>query len=361
MFIAIGNCPSSGSTFLADIMDSVPFTICGSEIGIFATREYYTDFKVVRSWVSSLPTRVQKNHLVQRYQFFTSRCSSCYCGRIRLDLSRLYRYGLDVDLVKEFVEESSSFSDFCNQFFHHFSVLRNKHELAFYTEKTPQNIHTAKWFLEYFPESFFLHIVRNPIFVYKSLRKRGFPPYIAAATWLIDLSAAYKLRDHPRLYTIRYEDFVSNPFAVVCKFILDILGEKLSENKLKELYDNNHYRRLVSRKIKTWSISKYGKLGNANKNVSLNKEDGIMAKWMLRSNISDGYARSFGLPKTSYRELIDYYGYNLDDLVNLNTNSFFSIDSLSRRRLLRKWWQDFRYAQASVSDLVSYLNPITYE
>ena len=48
MIIAIGNAPSSGSTLLADLLDSLPFAVCGPEIRLFSVRSYFTRYAEVR-------------------------------------------------------------------------------------------------------------------------------------------------------------------------------------------------------------------------------------------------------------------------------------------------------------------------
>jgi hypothetical protein len=48
MIIAIGNAPSSGSPFLADILDGLPFAVCGPEINLFSVKGYFTDFERVK-------------------------------------------------------------------------------------------------------------------------------------------------------------------------------------------------------------------------------------------------------------------------------------------------------------------------
>jgi len=43
-FALIGNSPSSGSTFLADLLDSSNYSACGEELGIFSNKHLY-DFE----------------------------------------------------------------------------------------------------------------------------------------------------------------------------------------------------------------------------------------------------------------------------------------------------------------------------
>ena len=204
MIIAVGNAPSSGSTFLADLLDSLPFAVCGPEINLFSVKSNFTNFTYLK-----------------KSGFSSSRSPVIYERRQRLLDWRLCNYGIDRLLLKLILKESSSLKDFSINIFDVFSNFRGK-QCKLYFEKTPQNIHCAKIFLDTFKDSFFLHIVRNPLYVYKSLLKRNFPPYIAVNTWLIDESRSYELINHPRFITIYYEDLVKKPFNSISNTFLKI-------------------------------------------------------------------------------------------------------------------------------------------
>ncbi len=338
MIIAIGNSPSSGSTLLGDLLDSLPFAVCGPEMHLFSVRDHFADYEVAQEKILA-----------------SSACSSCYCSRVKFVLSRLYSYGLDEKIIKRFLAQESSFQEFCKRFFEHFAALRGKHtSLAF--EKTPQNIHGAKLFLDAFPDSIFLHVVRNPLYVYKSLRKRGFPPYIAAATWLVDVAAAYELRTHPRFRTIRYEDLVQRPYRTVVEFA-GSLGEDAKEESLERLYKENKYRALYSGKISSWSVKRYGEIDNANRG-EITSKDVAALKYMVESRVGDGYSRLFGLPQVSFAQVSEFYGYEFDDVLDSSHVGPSWPDRESKFRLLRKWYRDLLKSDARLGDVSSYLNPV---
>ena len=297
MIIAIGNAPSSGSTFLADLLDSLPFAVCGPEINLFSVKSLFTDFNSIKT--NGLPS---------------SRSAVIYSQRQRLLEERLFNYGIDKTLLNTITAQAGSFIDFSNKIFNIFSAFRDKRCEIFF-EKTPQNIHCAKLFLDTFKDSFFLHIVRNPLYVYKSLLNRNFHPYIAACSWLIDESIAYELDNHPRFITIRYEDLVKNPFIVICRF-LKKLNIEYDPGDLENCYNNNKYRKSVSKKIKSWSINKYGISGNANKNKIINNEDLKRLNFILHSKVSTRYANEFDIPEVGFNELKNMYGYNYDEYNN---------------------------------------------
>ena len=278
-----------------------------------------------------------------------------YQTRQGLAVERLCAYGIEKLLLDEIVAESRSFKEFCFRIFEVFSALRGK-KCLLYFEKTPQNIHCAKEFLETFDDSYFIHIIRNPIYVFKSLRKRNVPSYIAANTWLIDVSRAYELRNHPRFVTVRYEDLVRDPFGVVIGF-LNKLSISFDASELAELYRNNQYRKIASRKIKTWSVSQYGVIANANKK-EITQEDRKVFSYMARTIISDSYAAKFNLEQVSFQTLLNYYSYESEIGQDFQLDgSLYDIRSFVF--LVRKYFSDLRRGDCYPWDFFTYIKPVS--
>jgi len=342
MIIAIGNAPSSGSTLLADLLDSLPFAVCGPEIRLFSVRAYFTRYAEVRI----------------ADPFVRTATPSCYSIRLGLARSRLHTYGLNAEMVKDFLAHEESFPAFCERFFDHFVALRGKEgRLCF--EKTPQNIQNARQFLETFPDSVFLHIVRNPLYVYKSLRRRGFPPYVAAATWLVDEAPAYALREHPRFITVQYEALVQSPYETVTALVRS-WGEDIQPERVAELYRNNRYRTLYVPKLPSWKVSQHGTIQNANRG-EVTEEDKAALGYMLGSRVGKKYAQVFGLPEVSFSEVASLYGYDLERYLTAAPLPPDWPDRASLRRLFRKWRLDFTHAEASLNSLTAYLHPVIRE
>lgn len=339
MIVAIGNAPSSGSTFLADILDSLPFAVCGPEISLFAVKPIFRNFSNLK---------VKKA---------TASSGLIYQSRQRILFERLCAYGIEHKLLDTIIDESNDFSTFCNAIFSVFSAIRGK-ECLFYFEKTPQNIHCADEFLETFSDGFFIHIVRNPIYVYKSLKKRGFPEYIAMHTWLADVSKAYSLRNHERFFTIKYEDLVNSPYKQVIS-LLNRMGSDFDCSELERLYLNNRYRKTVSQKIKSWSINKYGKPGNANFK-QIEPEDLVLLSVMMQTMLNKKYCAQFGIEPVSFETLIRYYGYNFNHMVfdNYANNKKNTPDLHSIRQLFKKYMLDVYYGDTSINNLLTYLKPV---
>lgn len=339
MIVAIGNAPSSGSTFLADILDSLPFAVCGPEINLFSVKPLFRQF------------------LKQEVKTITGASALIYQSRQRLLTERLCAYGIEPLLLDIIIEQSKSFPDFCEEIFSAFASIRGKN-CTFFFEKTPQNIHCADAFLETFSDGYFLHIIRNPLYVYKSLKNRGFPNYLAMHTWLADVSKAYAMRNHPRFITIKYEELVQSPYERVIS-LLNKMGGDYNSRELEQLYMNNSYRKTVSRKIKSWSINRYGEAGDANKK-QIEPEDMEKLFVMRRTRLNKEYGALFGIESVAFNTLARYYGYDLDEFSGsypINSRKC-EIGYRSAARLFKKFLLDWRYGDASLRKLLIYLKPV---
>jgi hypothetical protein len=340
MIVAVGNAPSSGSTFLADLLDSLPFAVCGPEIGLFSSIKYFNEF-----------------HKIKRNNLLTSKSPMIYQNRQRLLIEDLWAYGFDSHKTKSLYRDSNSFAEFCNKLFSEFASSRNK-ECKLFFEKTPQNIHCARNFLETFEDGFFLHIVRNPLFVYKSLIQRKFPPYIAANTWLIDVSQAYRLRKHPRLIEIKYETLIQEPAETIGK-ILKRMGIKFETETIIDLYKHNQYRKEYTTKIEAWEIKQYGAVGNANRK-KITDGDSKTLTYMFRTKIPQRYANIFDLSAVKFKDLAQHYGYKFDRSIQNNGSQPLRIllDIQARKSLLKKFIIDYVYRESRFLDILAYLKPI---
>lgn len=225
-------------------------------------------------------------------------------------------------------------------------------------EKTPQNIHLVRRFLADFPGGHFLHIVRHPAWVYRSQRRRGRPPYVARSVWLVDTAAAWAVRDHPRVHTIRYEDLVADPFVEVSQFI-GRLGWDIAPGKLERHYAGNVYR-AARRSLDSWTVRGYGTISNANRRA-LSNEDRRAFAYMQSGSVSDGYASRFALPTIDGRSLLEAFGYAADDppmgSPSPAPTGAARRDLASLRFLFGKWRRDFRRRDARLADLPAYLRP----
>ena len=143
---------------LADLLDSTPYSCCGEELGVFSGKRLY-DF-----------SRFKAN-ILQR-----SIASSVYALSNGLITKDLHSYGFNIETFAALCRESEDILDFTERFADYVTALRGKPGNALVFEKTPQNISCIGEFLDAFKDSYFVYVVRNPLFVYASLLRRNFPP-----------------------------------------------------------------------------------------------------------------------------------------------------------------------------------------
>lgn len=343
MICIIGNAPSSGSTLLADLLDSTPHSVCGPELNLFSNRRIY-DF------------RKYKRSIRQ-----TSLSPSIHRLRNGVNLGRLHSYGLSLSDFTAMAQRSADVTEFAEAIAKHFIALRGKHAGAVFFEKTPENISCIGQFLDHFAEGYFLHMVRNPLYIYPSLLRRGFPRYVCLLTWLLDVAQYHKYRNHERVIPIKYEELVAAPYQTVAGIIQRIAGKEVSEEIIRREYETNRYRMVQSKKIATWTVTQYGVIQNAN-NREIPRSNLFEESKLLNVKVTAEYAELFGLAELSFMDALEEFGYKEQVLVELSKVELSPrIPAKSRAdymRLTYKWFQDFRHGDARVSDLGRYLTPV---
>lgn len=289
MFAIIGNSPSSGSTFLSDLIDGTPYSTCGPELNFFTNKNLYEDFDLFRT---------------NPFEFSLS--SSLYTNFNSLNREDLYHFAMNESKLMEMVNKAKDVNDFFNTFGKRYTTFRGK-ENAVWFEKTPQNISIVRQYLKSFPNNYFIHIVRNPIFVIPSLVKRGFNIWVAIFTWLFDVAHIIG-ESNNRIIQVRYEDLVKNPWKETSSLIGTVTGNSVSEGNIEEFYYRNLYRKETEIKIKTWGVTQYGIVKNANDKV-IPTELLKKIKISMKYRISNSWAKAYGVPGLSFQEAIDHYGY----------------------------------------------------
>jgi len=337
--IAIGNCPSSGSTLFSDLLDSSPYTASGPELNLFALESLYHNDG--------------KTDLIDTH----SKCSSVYLRRNSLVENDLCAYGLDITRLRKILTSSDNLSDILSDFAENFLSLRGKNIKGVVFEKSPQNIHCIKEYLES-TSGYFVHIVRNPINVYKSLLKRGFLPGIALITWLVDEAKIFNYLDDDRLIVVRYEDLLLNPYKITSEIIKKITGYSVDEKDIEYNYMNNEYRKHHTVKLSSWTNKEFGKVGKDNKKV-MNDSD-VSALVSLRDiKVSKEYAEYFGLAEVSFVQLLETFDYLSDyNDLPLGNESDFHLSLSEKNHLFRKFISDIRAGDSTLKDIHVYMNPV---
>lgn len=341
----VGNAPSSGSTFLSDLLDCTGVSASGPELNLFSNSRLY-DFST--------------------YQLGPWRCgpsASAHTTRNCIFRNELPAYGLDAAGYERLVQESPDFVTFTQAFAGRFMALRGKSEAGVLFEKTPQNINAIGRYLSASPDGWFIHIVRNPVHVYASLLKRGFPPWIALVTWLVDVAQFLPFSRHPRVLLVRYEDLVREPFRV----IRDVLGTTcamtgLTEEGFMTSYRDNAYTRLYSGRVDSWSVQQTGVVRDANRKAV---DPVVLARFAagLDLAVNPAYARAYGFPAIEFREALVELGYaeTVDGMLKgvLPDRSALHPDAASQRMLGKKALYALATGLPSRAAIPSLLRPVS--
>jgi len=342
MLNIVGCPPSSGSTFFADLLDSSTHTACGEEINIFSSIKFY-DF-------NKFKVNILKRSL-----------SSIYLYSEGINTNILHQYGLDLHSLNKLVRKSSSASEFGQLFSKHFLKLRGKDTEGVVFEKTPQNIICIEDFLEKFKDSYFIFLVRNPVFVYNSMRKRGFSNYISLITWYHETAKFYNFRNHPRVLLVKYEELVNEPFKITKDIIYKTSGIQLNESDIKNGYEKNEYRKLFSIRLKSWDVTEVGAVIDSNKK-EIKKEYLIDFSTLFCAMINPKYADLVNIKNVKYEDLLNYFGYHDFIVQQMETiNRLYSRPKKVMRdnlRLFIRWALAFRNREAVIGNIFTFLNPV---
>lgn len=339
----IGNAPSSGSTLFADLLDSTDYSACGVEMELFSNREIYNFSKY-------------KNNI-----FCTSSSSSIYSFRNKININAIDSYGFNRVKFRQMINKATDLNTFVGNFANEYLAFRQKDVKGIWFEKTPRNINCIGEFLRTFKNAYFIHIVRDPLYVYLSLLNRGFPKYVALTTWLVAVAKYFKYRNDKRIILVKYEELVEQPFKIVRDIIKLITNKDVLEEEIKYNYERNRYRMENLITLESWKVKEYGVIKNAN-NVIPSTEDLKEFCKILNGKINPKYAEIFDLEEISFIESIKEFGYY--DQINEKSSSVkFGSEIPTKtkadyKRLLIKWFRDYIKNDSKRSYMKYYLNPI---
>lgn len=322
--VLVGSSPSSGSTMLADILDSSHYSCCGPELEIFCNKALYDSIKT--------------NELIFDHQILSLRATGIFPKWTVLNDA----YGISEDDFKVMVQESESFNSFQERFAEVVLAHRNKSSEGILFEKTPQNLNAVGEFLNRTEDSHFLCLVRNPLYVFNSLLNRGWDTYSALATWLIYASQTIQYKEHSRFKVIALEELVKTPFQIAADIINEISeNHRVDAKQMKIGFQNNDFRDQFITRISSWEANQQGLKQIINPNVKKVKaEVRELFSIGLKTAISRQYAKRFGVLQISYEEALQELGYgNIIDDYNLRSVKEINQISISmneRFRFLRK-------------------------
>jgi protein-tyrosine sulfotransferase len=191
--IVVGGSPRSGTTLIRRTLDRHPSICCGPESSIF------------------LPGAILIGPVAAGFK-------------------------LPADELRRMLDVSPSQGAFIDTFATRYRQSRGR---ARWAEKTPLNVRHIDWILERFPESRFVHVVRDGRDVVCSMREHPERRWVDGAwvteasplsleehaqRWVTDTEAGIAHRGDPRYLEVRYEDLVQDPEGVVRRLI-EGLGE----------------------------------------------------------------------------------------------------------------------------------------
>ncbi len=299
--VLVGSPPSSGSTFLADLLDSHKKTACGPELNLFSIPGFFGELERGRLVTSGLSP-------------------SLYAVRNKLYKKNLVAYGMNMEILKFIFLSQKGLEGKINNFCSTFLALRGKDEDGVVFEKTPQNVASIREFLGLGGR--FVFVVRHPLYTYYSLLRRGFPDYIARFTWLFDVALVAPFLGHQRFYVVRYEDLVLSPGKTVAN-LFSWLGICAHPRDFENAVKRNHYRQIYDREIvsflnkrsewkKAWKYKNVGIMGDANRcKVPHEVFDGLCDS--MDAKVDKTYARYWGALPIRYRDALHLFGYDMSE------------------------------------------------
>jgi hypothetical protein len=200
-FFIVG-CARSGTTMVRDVLRNDGDLLCPEET------QYYR-------WGDPFGTNrfsnmVVKNPTIRKHRDIDGIDEATFAGILSEAVSRK-------SLLLRYMEE--------------FKRVRSSAHARWF-DKSPQNIYGLPLMAHDFPESQFIHIVRNPLNVSASLlegRVLAVPSAVAAANYWNEAVAIFNtlkpvIKD--RCFELRYEDFTSRPLEEMAK-LADFLGIKI--------------------------------------------------------------------------------------------------------------------------------------
>lgn len=202
--IFIGGCARSGTTLFKSVLDRHPRIGCGPETSLFGV-PFHTRMLGV-SW--EIP---------------------------RAELDAL-------------ANESKHLTAFAGEFFRRYLLTPDGKQR--WADKTPNNVRVLPKLLTWYPNSKFIHLIRDGRDVACSLRNhrkeriRGGkivpkqtnkPISVCARAWLEDTSRGLVFKEHPRCLEVRYERFLDDPekeLRRVCGFLDEDFDPRMLDTKI---------------------------------------------------------------------------------------------------------------------------------
>lgn len=235
--LAVGSAPSSGSTMLADLLDSLPGVACGPESNIFCHAAAYGPADTARWAEQPQPA------------------PACYMPPLYFFSPILEEVGLDGARRREMVAGAADLDDFVRRYRAYYALWR-KREVRIFADKTPVNVNCLDRFCTWHgPRGAFIHLVRDGRAVVASLGGRGFTPYEAAYVWIAQVHHGMRARRFPNAIELRYEDILADRFELLAE-LAGLFGLDADAAAIEARFAENTYRGGLKR-IGSWTVSEF--------------------------------------------------------------------------------------------------------
>ena len=136
-------------------------------------------------------------------------------------------FGLSTEDNKKLFSESSDVVDFLARAA---KLMESRNDGRVLIEKTPQHVLRIRFLVKHFPNSRFVHVVRDGRDAFCSSKKhphvRLNTPSTYARYWKRCVEAARSVEGNPIVHTVRYEDFTTDPEKHLGS-LMDFLGYEL--------------------------------------------------------------------------------------------------------------------------------------
>ena len=219
---------STGSTLLSAVLDRHPLLAIGPELYLFnKDRLYYPGFESLQQNFSSY----LKNGILSAGE-----------DRVRTFFFNKQAYFVTDEILLSILACSGSLREFIDQLFDAYLEKRGK---RIWGEKTGNNALFLHEILNLYPDAKIIHLVRNPMDVIASMKRRGVKSFDAVGHWLFNNAAALRFKGHEDYLLIKYEDMVADPqieFAKICTYLGVDFDDRMLEPGGNEEYWRNYDR-----------------------------------------------------------------------------------------------------------------------
>lgn len=260
----IGGCGSSGTTLLCHLLHAHPDIYCGPELYLFDKRQLYTStFSYTESSFEKLMQTGLRSVNLLGHEFSAESTGAQPKRTTRTFLRHFRKHNLTKEEIRQIAAESSSFQGFVTCIG---SVLLTRTQKRYWVEKTPNNCYCIDEFLSFFPNSRYIHMVRDGRDVVPSLLKRGLTLEQATRRWIHDTATVFPHRRHPRCLIVRYEDLVTATEPTLSRLLefLDLstyTSFLLNEARKQPIREKTHnsWNSQPNQKLSTRSVGKWKK------------------------------------------------------------------------------------------------------